>query len=166
MRTCTVCTHPKIEEINKALIEGTSIRDIAKQFNNPKKNCPLSSSSIERHKKHLPAFLVKAEEARNESSAEDLYTEIRRLRSKAESIAHRAEEDGDLRTALLGIREMVRIIELMAKLRGELREQASINIIMNSQWISLRNTILQSLEPYPSARVRLAEVLSNAEFES
>jgi len=60
-RTCTICCHPKIEDINKAIIEGNSIRDIAKQFR-------LNSSSVDRHKKnHLPTLLVKAEDARKES---------------------------------------------------------------------------------------------------
>lgn len=164
MRKCTVCTHLNVEEINKAIIEGESIRDIAKQFSKKFYNSPLSSSSIERHKRnHLPTLLVKAEEVRKESCAEDLFAEIRRLRSKAESIALMAEEEGDYRTALSGIRELIRIIELMAKLRGELQEQASINIIMNPQWISMRNNILSSLEEYPEARIKIAEVLTHAE---
>jgi hypothetical protein len=73
-----------------------------------------------------------------------------------------AEEDGDYRTALIGIRELVRIIELMAKLRGEITEQQTVNILVNPQWVCLRSTILKALEPYPEARVRLAEVLENA----
>ena len=155
--TCTVCRHHDLEKINKALIAGDSIRDIARQFG-------INSSSADRHKKsHLPTLLVKAEEARRETCAEDLFTEIRRLQSKAEFIASRAEQEGDYRTALAGIRELVRIVELMAKLRGELQEQASINIVLNPQWINIRTNILRSLEPYPEARIKLAEVLKNVE---
>ena len=76
-------------------------------------------------------------------------------------IATKAEEMGDLRTALAGVRELTRIVELMAKLRGEI-EQKEINIYLNPEWIKLRAVIINVLEPYPDARLKLAEVLEDA----
>jgi DNA-binding NarL/FixJ family response regulator len=57
-RTCTICRHPDLEEINKALIAGESIRDIASQHF-------VKSASVERHKRsHLPTLLIRSEDLR------------------------------------------------------------------------------------------------------
>ncbi len=65
------------------------------------------------------------------------------------------------RTALAGIRELTRIVELMAKLRGDLNSQP-VNIILNPQWIELRTRIVSTLEEFPKAKAKLAEVLASA----
>lgn len=43
MRACTVCTHPKKSEIDGALMEGVSGREVARQFG-------LSKSAVGRHR--------------------------------------------------------------------------------------------------------------------
>lgn len=49
--------------------------------------------------------------------------------------------------------------ELLAKLLGQLQETQAINIILAPQWVELRTTILSALDPYPEAKLALAEVL-------
>jgi hypothetical protein len=53
-------------------------------------------------------------------------------------------------------------VELLAKLRGEIKER-SVNILIHPQWIFLRATILEALEPYPEVRVKLGEVLNDTD---
>ena len=102
-----------------------------------------------------------AREAEDALRGESLWDQIQWLRSKALNIAKKAEEMQDYRTALAGIRELTRIIELMAKLRGDLNNQP-VNVILSPQWIELRTRIVSTLEEFPEARARLAEVLGNA----
>lgn len=45
-RTCSVCTHKEAAAINRALLNGTSYRDIAGRFG-------ISRSAAARHKEHL-----------------------------------------------------------------------------------------------------------------
>jgi len=85
------------------------------------------------------------------------------LRDRALSILTKAEQAGDLKTALQGIREARGCLELLARLQGELQEGTTINILVNPQWIELRTLILKTLEPYPEARLRLAQALKEAE---
>ncbi len=92
--------------------------------------------------------------------AENLMEEIKNLWNEAERMSEKAEMAGQYRSAVAGIRERIRIVELLARLNGALGEQP-VNIILTPQWISLRTKILEVLEPYPEARVRLAEVLDN-----
>jgi len=155
-RKCTVCEHEKVEEINRLLLEGVSLRNIAKQYS-------VTAASLHRHKKHIPSTLSKAQEAQEVARADTLLDQVVELRDRALSILTKAEQAGDLKTALQGIREARGCLELLAKLQGELQEGTTINILVNPQWIELRTLILKALEPYPEARLRLAQALKEAE---
>jgi hypothetical protein len=48
---------------------------------------------------------------------------------EAQRLKGKAELAGDYRTALAAVREMCRIVELVAKLRGELDERAEISVV-------------------------------------
>ena len=51
---CKICTHPKVREINKRLVEGGIVRQLAKEFD-------VSLNSLYRHKlEHLPKKLIQA----------------------------------------------------------------------------------------------------------
>ncbi|MGB4783228.1 MAG: terminase small subunit [Candidatus Acidiferrum sp.] len=51
-----------------------------------------------------------------------LLGQLRELNAQAQRLKEKAEREGDLRTALAAVRELCRIVELMAKLNGELAE--------------------------------------------
>jgi hypothetical protein len=154
-RKCSVCMSQDVNEINSALVGSVSFREISRQFG-------INKSALSRHKKsHIPVTLCKAEEAKELTKANNLIDEIERLRIKAERIGRKAEEKGDYRTALAGIRELTRIVELLAKMRGELQGE-SVNIVLNPQWIEIRTTILSALEDFPEAKMKLVEVLKDA----
>jgi len=154
-RKCSICKSEDVNEINKALVSSASFREISRRFG-------IDKSALSRHKQnHLPALLDKAEEAKEVTRANNLIDEIERLRVEAKRISRKAEEKGDYRTALAGIRELTRIVELLAKMQGELKDQ-SVNIVLNPQWIELRTTILSALDDFPEAKMRLVEVLKDA----
>jgi len=77
----------------------------------------------------MPATLLKAQEAQEIAQADSLVDELRGLASKARTLTAQAEESGDIRTALMGLREIGRILELRARMAGEIAgAQISINI--------------------------------------
>ena len=159
-RKCSICSHPDVEGINEALVVGETLRDIAGRFG-------ISKSSLARHKDaHLPAHLAKAQDAEEAAQADDLLSQIEDLRGQAQVIKDKAEKAGDLRTALQGIRELVRIVELLAKLRGELDERPQINVLLSPQWVEVRAVLLQALSPYPDARQAAARALLEVDSES
>ena len=61
-----------------------------------------------------------------------LIEQLRRLTVEAQRLKEKAETAGDFRTALAAVRELCRIVELVAKLRGEIDGRAEINV-MNLQ---------------------------------
>ena len=155
-RKCSICTHGEREAIDLALVSRESYRAVARRFD-------VSRSAVERHKRtHIPQSLMKAAEAEELVRADDLLAHVSALQKRALTILEEAENGGDLRTALLAIREARSCIELLAKLVGDLRTGTEINVVANPIWVSLRGEILRSLGPFPEAR----EAVSNALLET
>ena len=156
-KQCPVCVHPLRQEIEKALLGSETLPEIAQRFSLPK-------WSLYRHKqRHLPATLVKAQEAQEVARADSLLDQLKQLQQKALELLGKAEAAGDLRTALQGVREAKGCLELLAKLQGELAQEGSINIVLSPSWVSLRTVILRTLEPYPEARLKIAKALSEVD---
>jgi hypothetical protein len=144
-RRCTVCDHPERHNIDEALVSGTPYRSVAKRFR-------LSESAAYRHKtEHLPAHLLKAKEVEEVSRADDLLEQVRNLQAHALDILERAEQAGDLRTALAAISQARGNLELLGKLAGELDERPVVNLNFSPQWLELRAVIVGALEPHPAA---------------
>src|SRR3954468_14235123 len=96
-RRCTVCANLQRQGIDEALVSGAPYRSVAKRFG-------LSESAVYRHKtEHLPAQLLKAREVEETARADDLLEQVRNLQTHALDILERAEEAGNLRTALAAI---------------------------------------------------------------
>jgi hypothetical protein len=137
--TCKVCGHKKRLEIDRALLEGQSLRDIARRTG-------TTASSLQRHKAdHLARDLVKAHEAWEVARADSLLDDVRkaegqaeRLLEVAEDILDEAREAKELKTAIGAIRaaagvmaERRQFMELRGALTGELSNVAeSANVPM------------------------------------
>jgi transposase-like protein len=160
-KQCPVCGHPERQEIEKALLGGSAtLPEIAQRFSLPK-------WSLYRHKhRHLPSTLIKAQEAKEVARADSLLDQLKQLQKKALTLLDKAEAAGDLRTALQGVREAKGCLELLAKLQGELAQEGTINILVMPAWVSLRTIILRTLEPYPEARMKIAQALSEVDHHA
>lgn len=151
-RVCTVCTHEKREEIDQILVKGTaSERVIASQFG-------LSQAAVNRHVQagHVEARIAQASEAREIASADNLLNDVRSLRAKAIQLLIRAEQAGDLRTAIAGVREVRGVLELLGKLVGELADAPQVAIFTSPAWIEVRQVVLEVLGPHPELKADLA----------
>src|SRR5215212_447451 len=154
-RTCTICEHPQRGEIDEALVGGASNRSAASLYD-------VSEAAVRRHKgNHLPAKLVMAKAAEEVAEADSLLERVRDLQYKALGILDKAEEAGELRTALGAIREARGNLELLAKLLGELSDQPQVNVLVSPEWLELRAVILTALEPHPEALRAVVGVLES-----
>lgn len=153
-RRCTVCGHPKRKEIDAALAAPDAvIAAISRDWS-------LSADALARHKDgHLPATLAKASAAAEVAHADDLFDKVAGLEADARRLRATAEEAGDVRTALMAVRELMRIVELLAKLKGELPDGITINVNTAQAWLEVRQTVFVALLPYPEARVAVAAAL-------
>ena len=157
-RSCTVCVHAKREEIDRALVEGVSAAEISGRYRT------VGERAVRRHRSnHLPAKLVIAEKAAQVAEADDLLEQVGDLQRRALAILDKAEEVGELKTALSAIRETRGNLELLAKLLGELDERPVVNLNVSSEWLELRTVIVTALEPHPEAMSAVVGALEGAE---
>jgi hypothetical protein len=132
-RTCLACSSSERAAIDQALLSGEPLRKIAERFS-------LSVTSVFRHKTHVSETLRKSQEAAEVSRAESLTEQLKRLREDARRIQEKAEGEKDYRAALAGIHELTRLVELAAKLSGEVAgQQVSVqtNVISTTEGLSI-----------------------------
>jgi hypothetical protein len=120
-RTCAVCRHPNRDAIEQAVLSGKSLRDTARQFGTPQH--PVSKDAVQRHRPHMAELIAVAAE-RQISHGDDLATQVRELIARARMLGEKAEQAADLRGAVMAVREMGRLLELTARLTGELDQSA------------------------------------------
>jgi hypothetical protein len=151
---CKSCNHPEHEVYDLNYFNGK----INKSEYARRVGC--SVPSVTRHlESHVPKDLAIANDIQAVAKADALLGDIRSLRKKAIGILEKAESAGDLKTALLGIREARGCIELLAKVEGQLHDGPQITIINNPEWVELRTMIITALEPYPPAREAVLRVI-------
>ena len=155
-KPCSVCIHADTDKINTQLIEGIPLDTLAKTYG-------LATSSLQRHKKHIPPALAKTQEAQEIAAADNLMGRIAGLDAKAEDIYQKAIKADNLSAAIGAVRELRGVTELYAKITGELSAQSVTNIIVAPEWVSLRNVILVALDPYPEARRAVIEAVGSVE---
>jgi hypothetical protein len=117
-RTCTTCTHPHRDEIDRRLLDGAPLRNIAKQFS-------VSSASLFRHNKHISKTLSHTRQEAEILRADGLMEHLNHLTAEAARLKQKAEQAKDYRTALAGVREMSRLLELVMRLAVEMQERTS-----------------------------------------
>lgn len=148
---CTVCAHPDKVEIDRLIIDGTSNRAIARQFN-------LSKDAVRRHKdSDIPKELLKAKDIKEYTTAERLACRLKDESDLVRELRDEARGNGDINTALRAVDRALKCIELCAKVQGLIQDQTinvntQVNVLQDPTWIALRSKITKALEAYPEAK--------------
>ena len=156
-QSCSICTHPQRAEIEKALVAGEALRDIAGR-------CPVSRSALHRHKQdHLPAHLAKAHEEESIGQAIDVVRQLKAINAACLEILQSSRADKKHSISLRAVDRIQKQIELQARLIGELQDSGpTVNVLIAPEWQEVRVNVLQALTPYPEARSAVAQVLTDA----
>jgi hypothetical protein len=116
---CQVCRHPEVAEIDRLLLTGDEggTRPLAERYG-------VSRASLVRHRKHHMARALAAASGavvtRVDPDPTTLVHQVADLERRARNLMDRADVAGDLKTALKGVAELRAVLELLAKLAGEL----------------------------------------------
>ena len=115
---CTVCRRPNRAEIDKAILAGGTVRDIARRYG-------ASRPSVDRHKrKCLAAELVKAEEIKHE----DLLAEIRDLKKRLWRGLSQVEAEGNRPAFIAYCREVRATVDQIINLREKGMGQREVKL--------------------------------------
>ena len=121
-RKCSICVNGSRTEIEQSVLAGDSYRAVAQRFQ-------VSRDAVVRHRRHLKAATPNSIQVEQIFESGSLIEQLRRLTSEAQRLKEKAEMAGDFRTALAAVRELCRIVELVAKLRGEIDGRNEINVV-------------------------------------
>jgi len=121
-RKCSICVHESRSEIEHSLVSGASYRVVAQRFS-------VSRDAVVCHRRHIASASPNSFQAEHIFESGTLVEQLRSLTVEAQRLKEKAEYAGDFRTALAAVREQCRIVELVAKLRGEIDGRAEINVV-------------------------------------
>ena len=135
-RTCTICSHAKLVNIDRQLLRGDMLNGIAHRFH-------VSPDVLGRHRRHMRTAMLKAQavaERQDLAYGQTLIDEVKAIKGDAERLQLEAEGRRDIRAALQAIRERVGIVELQAKLMGEI-QTGNRSVTVNLQTISPEDAV-------------------------
>jgi hypothetical protein len=172
-RTCTVCAHPERAAIDKALVDGQPLRNIAEHFgtsttalhrHKEDRLRDLLAQAKQRHAAHEAALgtAAREQEAAKVEQAIDIVKQLRAINAASVAILHEARQAGNAETALKAVDRVLRQNEFQAKLLGEL-DAPQVNVLLAPEWVSIRAGLLAALGPYPEARAAAARQLLSME---
>ena len=145
---CRVCDHTERPDVDAAIVSGLSDPKVAKQFG-------ISKDSVRRHRiSHLSPALQALAVEREKEGARTALDRMEALYEKASAVLEAANADGKPSLSLAAIRELRGIVELLAKLNGELDDRPTVqvlNVTASPEWDALRGVVLTALRPYPEA---------------
>jgi hypothetical protein len=121
-RKCSICVHDLRSEIERSVVAGDSYRTVAQRFG-------VSRDAAVRHRRHIMAAAPNSLQIEQIFQPGSLVEQLCGLTSEARHLKDKAEVAGDYRTALAAVRELCRIVELIARLRGELNERHEISMV-------------------------------------
>ena len=108
-RKCSICNHDRRREVEHALLRGESHRAVAQRFT-------VSRGAVASHLREV-------------EGGKSILLQLRELNLQAEQLKAKADRTGDYRTALAALREKTRLVELEARLTGELNEKPEVKIV-------------------------------------
>jgi hypothetical protein len=119
---CTACRSEHRTEIDRMITGGTGTeRSIAKRFG-------LSNVAVHRHKAHVTARLAAAVERREAKSGDDLLDRLQTLNAEALAILRESRRSGKNETALRAIGRASDLLELEARILGEIHDRSITNL--------------------------------------
>jgi hypothetical protein len=109
-KRCSVCTHPDLQEIDRALIAGESLRSLASRYG-------LSVSSLSRHIKHLRRALANVADETRQRHQTALLDKLDLFESRLERVFHQAQDHHAFHISLGCVREALCIFTLRERIR-------------------------------------------------
>ena len=111
--SCLVCKHKDRAAIEKALLDGETLRNITNEFG-------PSPATLFRHKPHMARAMARASAKRDEELGGSLLDKLARIELNLERLARVAEANGQLGGAVGALREFRETLRMVAEIRAKL----------------------------------------------
>lgn len=135
------------------LVNGVADCAIVKEFE-------LSVDSVRRHREsHLPKLMMKGKELKEITNADVLLSRAEELYNEAWELLRIAKSSGDIKTALSGVGQASRLVELLGRLLGEIKDTKVVNVMTHPDTRELISIVVGALDGYPDARANVLRML-------
>ena len=152
--TCTLCSHEKRVEIDKALILGVTERGIARQYGRDK-------SAVHRHRSCIANLLAKADKR----IAGRIALRVEGLIGQLEEMAREAHDAKAARAFLDAVRELRPTYELGAKLNGEM-QAASVQAFLAAIGVRTEAEVRSALDLTRSSELATVDEIEREAIEA
>lgn len=159
-RKSKIEAHPQRKIIIKRLASGEEYSDIVRDYPG------LTWDDLDYYADNkLHEVLSKSSDLKTEIEGDQgnsTLSEVRALKGKAMEILNEAQGAGDLKTALLGIREARSCLEAILKAEGRIQEQninlslQQVSIYQSPEWLVVGRMLSEELAGYPELKARVA----------
>ena len=136
-RGCKICKSNHLKAVDQAIINGKTLQEIADKYH-------FHVSTISRHKAHIADKIRKACAVADAQDGATVMQRIEDLLQKANDLLDKAELSGDIRTALIAIRETRGCLELLAKATGQFTPETiliQVEPVLNTLVLILKEEI-------------------------
>jgi hypothetical protein len=160
--SCRICLNENVEEINRRLTKGESIRSVAAAFK-------VGKTQLHSHfRNHVETRSKPPEKRAPDPGPADIAGQLEDLRAKTLRILDQAKSAKNLKTALHAVGEARKILELRGKLEGKLQEGTTVRVSFMTvkQWHQIEATIFERLKPFPAARQAVARGLKMLDIDT
>ena len=137
---CKICRADNVKEIDKAIIEGETLQSIADKYH-------FHISTISRHKPHIASKINTYSALVDAQEGGTVLQRIDDLLQRANNLLDKAEDSGDVKTALIAIREVRGTLELLGKASGQLAPEkilVHVEPVLNTLIMILKQEIQDS----------------------
>ncbi|MGE4048940.1 MAG: hypothetical protein AB7F35_29115 [Acetobacteraceae bacterium] len=156
-RPCTVCSHAERAKVEEAILADEPLRAMARRFK-------LSTGALIRHRStHMTNDMRLAAERLEDAAIYRGGTLLERmayLNQEAQMALQAAKAARDTRLTLQAIGTASRLLELQAKLQGEIGEGGTTITITHNDFRSLQVNIVAALERFPEAKAAVLRALA------
>ena len=160
---CSICMHDQKAALDRAIVEGQSIRALAPKYG-------VHRDSLARHSKnHISPALVKVVQARQERGQEKLLDRVERVVAKVELLLESAEQTKQITQALAAVRELKGLYELVGRLTGELKPEGpavTVNILQTPEVLRVIAAVRHVLADQPERLAAFSEYLRLPEHQA
>jgi hypothetical protein len=172
---CTICAHPRRAEIEFALVQRMSRRDIGKKFS-------VDPQAVWRHGRNHLSEVVRAEimtqstrmsaddlEKLRVCESESLLSNLVAQRGRLLQDSDTARGNEDTNAAVRAEMAIQANLALVGKLLGQLvqrHEVSHTNLLVSPDYIRLRQVLVDALRPFPDAGRAVAAALHRLESQA
>lgn len=159
--TCTICRSPQLGDVNRALLAGDPVRDVAARFG-------FSKTAVSRHQRDdLAGKLASAKNASDAASSASLLSRLEYITAHTEEILEEARKSGDHRVALRSLARMEGQLKLFGEIVGLIQQQPiQVNIVATQEWVQVRSVIVAAVAPFPEAAQAVVKALDAAGLDA